>query len=391
MNGNFGTWKYFKEEGVGKMNGNFGTWKYFKEEGVGKMNGNFGTWKYFKVRYLAILALFVLTVFIFPTTVSAQEFAKKFNVSASSAVVNAQLFVALKKGYFADEGLEPEIEKAQIPPPMAIQLMTGGKIDIALFNPSAGSNNAIVKGAPIIAIAGGAIVPAGRPNTALLVSDKLWKEGVKSLADLKGKTINFFPALDSTSGLAVTLLLQKGGLRPTEVELKGWRDLGPLMQAFEGGVVDIAYAFEPMKTVIMKKGNVHSLGSSTDVLPGSVAILLWANSNWLKKNEETTIRFLKAYLRGISYYTKAYESGFAVNSDVLDILAEYTKTNPALMREIGLSAYPEDGRINKPSLQKFMDFIKDLGTTEKIAPIDSYINERYVLEAYQRLKREGKI
>lgn len=327
-----------------------------------------------------------------PASKPAAKFEPSVRIHLSPSLVNAALIVAVRKQFFEDEGLKLDAQIALAPPSLAIQLISGGKIDFSATNPSSGTNNAILRGSSMVALSSAASIPRDRPVSGLMISEKLWSEGVRTIKEFKGRTLNIFPSLDSTSGRVVSLLMQRAGMDfRRDIRVQEWSDNQLLTQAFLGGAVDNFYATEPIATVARIQGKARFLASSTDVIAGGVALLMWGNSDFVKANPETTVRVLKGHLRGVKYFNDAFKSKWTKNADVLEILEKETKVKTDMLKQVGWSDYAEDGLIDIEDLQATMRYFKELGTTKDIIPLERWIDQSYVKEAVKRLKGEGKL
>src|ERR1700676_179076 len=98
-------------------------------------------------------------------------------------------YVAARKGFFASEDLDVEINFAQSGPAVAQQL-TGGAFDVALSIGNDNAIHAIDKGAPLAIVR---IIGNTAPY-ALIAKPEL-----KTIADLKGKTISVGQSNDITT------------------------------------------------------------------------------------------------------------------------------------------------------------------------------------------------
>ena len=130
---------------------------------------------------MPINALRVALCCLFLTQASAAGAAEK--VIAGSLGGQAPLwaiYVAVHKGFFAAEGLDLELNFAQSGAAVTQQL-TGGSLDMALSVGITDPIRAIDKGAPLALVR---IIGNAAPYVLM------GKPGLKSIADLKGKTIS---------------------------------------------------------------------------------------------------------------------------------------------------------------------------------------------------------
>ena len=121
---------------------------------------------------------------------------------------HAPLYVALERGYFRDAGLEIDF-KAPADPNAPPKLVAAGKADLAVsYQPQL--HVQIDRGLPLVRVA----TLVATPLSSLVV---LRDSGIRSIADLKGKTVGF-----SVGGFEDALLramLEKNGLKLSDIKL----------------------------------------------------------------------------------------------------------------------------------------------------------------------------
>src|SRR5205807_1532788 len=151
-----------------------------------KTNDALGEMPMNAVRAVLCCALLLVGLLIGPAAQAADK------VIAGSLGGQAPLwaiYVAVHKGFFTAEGIELELNFAQSGAAVTQQL-TAGSFDVALSVGITDPIHAIDKGAPLALIR---IV--GRAAPYVLIG----KHGLKSIGDLKGKTISVGAANDVTT------------------------------------------------------------------------------------------------------------------------------------------------------------------------------------------------
>jgi NitT/TauT family transport system substrate-binding protein len=152
-----------------------------------------------------------LVVALVAGAVSPAIAAEKVKMSIAATTSNyAPYFVALEKGYLAEEGFEVEVVKAGGGTATPAQI--SGEVE---FNTSgATALSAILKGAPLKLV----YFPWERPTY------QVWstQPEIKTLADLKGKSVGIQTRGD-TFEIAMRVLLMKKGIDPNAV---GYTPLG---------------------------------------------------------------------------------------------------------------------------------------------------------------------
>ncbi|RTH33243.1 taurine ABC transporter substrate-binding protein [Thermus scotoductus] len=150
--------------------------------------------------------------------------------------------VALRRGYFAEEGLEVELVYAR-GGSQALQFLVGRAVDYAATSLDA-ALQAYRQGAPILRFCS-----TGRlPLFALAAAPK---SAVKGLKDLEGKTVGV-SALGNADHVLLVYLLRKAGVDPKRVQ---YATLGPnLYEALRAGHVEVGMVQEPALTLLKEAG-----------------------------------------------------------------------------------------------------------------------------------------
>ncbi|MDI3522496.1 MAG: NitT/TauT family transport system substrate-binding protein [Bacillota bacterium] len=155
----------------------------------------------------------------------------------------------------------------------------------------------------------------------------LAKDDIKSVADLKGKTVAL--EVGSTSHLFLLTALQQAGLSDQDVKIAQMSaaDAGA---AFVSGKVDAAVTWEPWlsKAVAQKKG--HVLLSSQD-LPGIIVDSVSLRSDFVAAHPEAVQGFVAALAEAMDYYKANPDEAAALMAKGLGIeVKEFTATAQGL-------------------------------------------------------------
>jgi len=172
-----------------------------------------------------------------------------------------------------------------------VPAMTGGQFDIG-----------VVGGGAVVLnrFGGGDLITIGA-QTGVYTTDCFAKPEIKSIRDLKGRTVAVTRFGTSTHFAALSML-RLGGLKPTDVV---FLQIGGSPEAIAGlssGRVDAAMLGYPASDVALKKGfrQVTDLARSEDGAFPTTAIA--ARESWLKdpKNREVTLNFLRGFSDGLA-------------------------------------------------------------------------------------------
>lgn len=194
------------------------------------------------------------------------------------------LFIAIDKGFFAEQGITADPIVSQSSPNLLKQIAAGA-VNIGL--PTTGDSfRAIAKGAPVI------VVRIDTEHAPLLL---MAKPAIKRIADLKGKTISI-GAADGIDRYYLEAALKRGGIDPKTVDVLAGGGAANRFQALMAGAIDAAAISPPQHFLAEAKGYTN-LGS-LDV-PGLPWTCYAGYRPWVEKNRGLVVRYLKAYSKAV--------------------------------------------------------------------------------------------
>lgn len=288
------------------------------------------------------------------TTATNSENPGKISIGFWPVAAGLPLFIADKKGYFKDAGLDVEVVKFASANQVA-EALIAGRLQ--------GTGNGVASGAlglSEIASPGLFKIFAANPSN---VDYKLEQvivakdSPIQSIADLKGKKLASGPGAQNLA-IAQAILAKAGITAPQVQQL----EIRQHVAAIASGQIDAAYTLEPTGTVGEMKGITRVLEYgvvSTNILGnpkapwfgGSAAL----SSKFIQQYPSTTKTYIEAYRRAIQ--------DIRDNPDeVRQYLVGYTAIEGELVQKVPLVAYtlydefkPEDVSY----FQKFFDFMAD--------------------------------
>ncbi|MFR1832288.1 MAG: ABC transporter substrate-binding protein [Lachnospiraceae bacterium] len=195
---------------------------------------------------------------------------------------------AIDNGYFEEENIEVELVQFTSGS-TELAAMASGDIDLGYLG----------VGAHVFA-------PQGQCTILALDSTDISGEimvrtdsGIQSIEDLKGKNVAI--SAGTTSELMLSMALRLNGMEKTDVNMINM-DASGKVTAFMTGQIDAISIEAPYTDQIrsdMGEENVKTVISSQDFLPEAVFTNSWVTTNkFLEENEDVTVRFLKAWLKG---------------------------------------------------------------------------------------------
>jgi NitT/TauT family transport system substrate-binding protein len=169
-------------------------------------------------------------------------------------------------------------------------------------------------------LGGGDLITIGA-QTAVYTNDCFAKPEIKTIRDLKGKTIAVTRFGTSTHFAALTML-RIGGLKPADVVLVQTGGAGEREAALASGRVDATMLGYPGGEILLKRGyrQLTNLANSEDGAFPTTAIAV--REGWVKdpKNRELTLNFLRGFSDGL----KAARTDAAITKRVL---RKYTRVD----------------------------------------------------------------
>jgi NitT/TauT family transport system substrate-binding protein len=292
--------------------------------------------------------------------------ADKVNIAISNSTADFAILIAMKRGYFAEEGIEPNPTVFDSGGKMMAPLGSG-EIDVATGSANATLYNAVARGIGIKIVSGNGNAAPGYGHQILIVRKQLVDSGrYKTMADLKGMKI----ALPGAGTGATSTLNQ--GLKTAGLTYK---DIEPIYLAYPNhvtalanGAIDAAFATEPSATYAVRQGYAVKIASSDQFYPWSDATHIVYSSIFADKKPDAGRRFMRAFMKAMRFYDGALADGGlkGPNADaVIDVLTEFTELKDrALYKTMNTQGSNPDAKLNVDSLKTDFAFFKEQGWIE---------------------------
>ena len=200
------------------------------------------------------------------------------------------VLIGVDKGFFAAQDVKVDIVYVQSSAQM-IQQLTSGSLDITMSTGLVDPIRAIEKGAPIAIVR----FESQSPPYALVA-----KPEIKSLKDLKGKTISLGGPKDITR-IYVERMLAPSGIKPGEFDMVYAGATSARAQALLGGAVDAAILLPPFNFQAVDRG-FNELGLAVDYTPELPFSGTVANLSWAKTHQALLARVLAAHGKAVAWF-----------------------------------------------------------------------------------------
>jgi NitT/TauT family transport system substrate-binding protein len=331
-------------------------------------------------------SLFALVVgaWLVPAAMAA---AQPVTVGATSSTSDAPIYIADKKGYFRDEGLEVKVVNFRSAADMVAPL-GAGQIEAGAGSASAGLYNAVARGIRIKIVADKASSPPGYGGTKILVrKDHVESGRYKEVKDLKGmKFAMNAPGVSNTSTL--NTLLKSVGLKYSDVETVDM-PLPDHVAALKNKSVDASASVEPGPALAIRNGDAVVVKSDDEILPNhQIAVLLYSEEFALKRPDAAR-KFMRAYIRAVRFYNGALNDSRLDGPNADEVIAILSEATPIKSREIYKLITPTgmnpDGRVNKASLAYDLAFYSEQGLVKGAVNLEDAVDGSFVEAALKEL------
>ena len=300
---------------------------------------------------------------------------------------DAPFLIAMKKGYFKDEGLDVTFTTFASAGQMVVPL-SAGQLDVGGGAPAVGIYNAFSHGINVKVVADRASDAPGYGFDPLLVRTDLIKSGrFKTPKDLKGMTIAGNQP-GSVSTVALYELLKKYGL--------GWNDIKRVnldypehVAAFANGKVDASITTEPEATLAELAGNVTRIMGDDQWYPNQEISVLIFGGDFIKNHRDQAKKFMRAYIRAARYYVGALKDGHFAGPNAADVIAILTETtglkDQNAYKKLTPGSIDPNGRLNLASMRKDLKYFKDQGLIEGNVRVEDVVDQSILNEVLKEM------
>jgi NitT/TauT family transport system substrate-binding protein len=337
--------------------------------------------------YLACAVVCGLSAGVLPAHAQMQP----VRVGIASVISDVSIFIAEKKGYFADEGLTititPFTSGANMVAPLG-----AGQLDAGGGSASAGFYNAVARGIKMRIVADKASSLPGYPVNRLVVLKSHVDNGrFKTLADLKGMKIGMnAPGVSAQVGLDAAL--QRGGLTRTDINTTDM-PMPDYVPALLNKAIDGAMATEPHGTLSVRNGSAVAVIGDDELIPGHQIANLLYSDDFATKRPDDARKFMKAYLRALRFYNGALKDGRLAGANANEVIGILLQTSPikdaAILGIIIPNGSDPNGFINVPSLKLDFDNYRAAELIKGNVTVEQVIDRSFVDWAVKQLGPAG--
>jgi ABC-type nitrate/sulfonate/bicarbonate transport system substrate-binding protein len=254
---------------------------------------------------------------------------------------NLPLWIAQHAGFFARDGLSVEIVLIEAIDEVTRRL-AAGELQLALD---------VTENVILNAEQGGRLEVLGG-NVNRLPFSFIARPHLKSWQDLRGARIGVSSISAGSSSLVMRLLAAHGLRYPQDYTLLA---VGPILarwKMLQSGEIDAGLQGAPLNYIALDAGFVE-LGNPRGQFPDFQFTSLDADADWAKRNEDTTIAFLRAWLAAHRWF---YENkAGATEIAVKETRVERRYAERAWDEYVRDGIFPRDGRASVAAVQALIE------------------------------------
>jgi NitT/TauT family transport system substrate-binding protein len=283
-------------------------------------------------------------------------------------------FIALKKGFYAKEGIPVDlvsIGRSDI----QLQALVAGELHFANIN----ADNIIIWNERTN---GNLKVAAGSSNAAPY--QLIGAKHIKRIEDLKGQRLG----VNSLSGGATSILLSylksKGLIHPRDFSMSVIAGGTPArLSALESGAVAGAVLVMPFSDIAIDKG-FPKLGDTTEIISNYQFNNININPAWAEKNRAAVVKFIRAHIQALHWI-------FEHQADTVEFLnKEFGLPTQYARRGIEYytknKVYPINGDVTLSGLKVNIEVQAQDGIIKgALPPPEKYIDLSYLRQAQKEL------
>jgi NitT/TauT family transport system substrate-binding protein len=279
-------------------------------------------------------------------------------------------YVANELGWFKENGVTVDLLSVG---PGAAQQLAAGSLNLG-YSGFPDFVRATNQGAPVKIV----INAVNQPPYAVYA-----KPAIKSIADLKGRTVSIGGIKDVTL-IYMEAFIAPAGLKAADLDFVYSKATQDRLAALLSGGADAAILYPPA-TFRAAAAGYTDLGDIETYLK-DFPFTVWAtNTDWATKNRDALISYVKAYSRAVAWLYDAKNKEQAV-----DILVKYSKQDRKDTADtydyfIGkLHAFSPDGRLSETSYKRMADALVSWGDlTQPVPQMSKFFDSSFVDAAWK--------
>jgi len=325
-------------------------------------------------RALRALMLFAaLLAGVAGTGGAADEPPTKVSVAIVYLAADVGIFLAIERGYFAEQNLQVELTRVASAAD-ALPLLATDKLNVGSGGSSPGLFNALKRGVPVQIVSDKwSVLPPGLGSGRLLVRRDLFDSGeVKTVADLKGRRI----AVNNIQSASLNYVMRgiaKGNLGKDDVKLVEM-PFNQFVPAFEKKAIDAAMVYAPLIELLTAKLQTARPLPEADLsktsMGDSLNIMLYSPAF---AKTDAARRFMVAHVKAQREYERAVQAKGDM-TPICRVINKYASSMPPDCGGYLFNSVDPNGGVSIESLERYQKEWLAWGIMKEAADIRSHVN-----------------
>jgi ABC-type nitrate/sulfonate/bicarbonate transport system substrate-binding protein len=289
-----------------------------------------------------------------------------------TSFANADLAVAIEKGFLSDVGLTVEAQNLR----SGVSVVQGvvGALEIGaasiepVVNASAGGGDVVIIGAYTDKLTVSSVAPAE----------------VQAPADLRGRQVGV-QEVGAFREVMTRLVLQSAGLTQNDVSYIPVDAQSYNSALVDGRIQNAILQTEQAIAVQRDHPGFHSIAELSDVVPDYHYGTFFVSRAWLQANRDVAVKFMTAL-------TRAHRFMYENKDETVKIVAKTTQFDEQVISQaydvlLGQQgAFPVNTGLDKARIKKTMNRMRELGILEKEPPVyEQLVDAGPVIDAVDSL------
>ncbi|WP_353474902.1 ABC transporter substrate-binding protein [Salipiger sp. H15] len=309
--------------------------------------------------------------------------AEGITLGALRLTSHSPTYIALERGYFADEGLEVELAFFESSAAMAVGV-AGGDLDYGVTSITGGLINLGQKGA-VKVIAGALAEDANVDGAVVLASNAAYDAGLTEPSKLAGKSFGITTA-GSSFHYMLSRIAEKEGFAVSDVSMKPLQKVGAIVGALSTGQVD-AWVIQPsIGKRLVAEGAARKIADFSAYDPDYQVTAIFTSTAIAEGERDQTEAFLRALSHGVADYNAAFVDKTASDDEVTELTAIVHKYVSVDVPDDKFAKDMTEGsmRINEglalstTSLQAQLGWMQAEGLVGSDITLDMFVDDSYV-------------
>ncbi len=309
---------------------------------------------------------------------------EKVSIGASPVLSSSGIFIAIERGYFAEEGIEPDTTTFASSGAELLPSLVKGDLDVGGGNISAGLYNAFNDGHGLRIVADKGTVMKDRGYLALIAAPQHVPDGNVDGFEIKKGFKMGTTAPGVSQEIVTERWAQHYGLTLEDIELVHMPYSG-FLPALANGGLDATVQIEPHVAKAVAEGIAVRIAGDEVVYENQQSAAIFFSEKFISERPEVAQGWMNAYVRGLRDYNDAFVHG--VNrEETVQLLIKWTKVKDAALYDkmvpVGLSP---DGAMIVDSLRADAEWLQAHEYVKQPVDMAVVVDTSWANKAVQKL------